>query len=337
MQGRKLLITIGAIVAVLGLVAAYLFFGNNSNKQEQYLYIPTGANYDTVTAILHREHVLNNNWSFEQLAKIADYPKKVKPGRYKITQGMSSYQIVRMLRSGSQSPVKLVINKLRTKQDFANFVAANLEVKADSILYLLNDTVFTKTHHADTNTAMCLIIPDTYEFYWNTTATKALNKIAANYKKFWNDNRLQKANAKNLSPNEVITMAAIVEEETNMEGDKGNIASVYINRLKIGMPLQADPTVKFAIGDFSIKRITGNHITIVSPYNTYKNTGLPPGPICTPSKKTIDAVLNAPDTKYLYFCAREDFSGYSNFAATLSEHLKNARAYQQALDARGIH
>lgn len=337
MKTRRRIYIVLLSLTVLALLALSQLFGNNSTRISQYLYIPTGSNYDTVKAILEREEMLVTYTSFDIVARMAGYPDKVKPGKYKIPTGMSNYRLVRMLRSGSQEPVKLVINKLRTKQDFANFVAANLEVKADSILYLLNDTAFTKAHNVDTNTAMCLIIPDTYEFYWNTTATKVLRKIAANYKKFWNDNRVQKANSKNLSPNEVITMAAIVEEETNMEGDKGNIASVYINRLKIGMPLQADPTVKFAIGDFSIKRITGNHITIVSPYNTYKNTGLPPGPICTPSKKTIDAVLNAPDTKFIYFCAREDFSGYSNFAATLSEHLKNARAYQQALDARGIH
>lgn len=337
MQGKKLLITIGAIIAVLGLAAAYLFLGNNSSKKEQYLYIPTGANYDTVTAILHREHILNNNWSFEQLAKIAGYPKKVKPGKYKITTGMSNYKIVRMLRSGSQEPVKLVINKLRTKQDFANFVAANLEVKASSIHCHLDDSSFYAAYGADTNTTMCLIVPDTYEFYWNTTADKVLNKIAANYNRFWNDERKQKAAAKNLTPLQIITIASIVEEETNMNDEKGNIASVYINRYKIGMPLQADPTVKFAIGDFTIKRITGTHLQTASPYNTYKNNGLPPGPICTPSKKTIDAVLNAPETKYLYFCAKEDFSGYHSFATNLAEHQRNARAYQQALNTRGIH
>ncbi len=331
----------GIYIVLLGLllfalVAAWQLLGNNSKRAIQYLYIPTGATYNTVQAILKREDMLVNYTGFDAVAKLAGYPDKVKAGRYKITRGMGNYQLVRMLRAGRQEPIKLVINKLRTKQDFARFVAANLEVKADSILYLLGDTAFTKAHGTDTNTAMCLILPDTYEFYWNTTATKVLNKIAANYHRYWNDERLRKATAKNLTPNEVIIMASIVEEETNMPDDKGKIASVYINRMKIGMPLQADPTVKFAIGDFSIRRVTGVHLQVASPYNTYTNTGLPPGPICTPSKKTIDAVLNAPDTKYLYFCAREDFSGYSNFATNLTDHLQNAKRYQQALNERGI-
>lgn len=321
---------------VLALVAVWQLLGNNSTRPVQYLCIPTGATYDTVQAILKREDMLVNYTSFHMVAKMAGYPAKVKAGRYKISRGMGNYQLVRMLRAGRQEPVKLVINKLRTKQDFADFVAANLEVKADSILYLLGDTAYINTHGADTNTAMCLILPDTYEFYWNTTATKVLNKIAANYRRYWNDERQRKATAKKLTPNEVIIMASIVEEETNMPDDKGKIASVYINRMKIGMPLQADPTVKFAIGDFSIRRVTGAHLTVISPYNTYTNKGLPPGPICTPSKKTIDAVLNASETQYLYFCAREDFSGYSNFATNLTDHLQNAKRYQQALNARGI-
>ncbi|MBL7683324.1 MAG: endolytic transglycosylase MltG [Flavipsychrobacter sp.] len=337
MKTRRRIYIVLLSLTVLALLALSQLFGNNSTRISQYLYIPTGSNYDTVKAILEREEMLVTYTSFDIVARMAGYPDKVKPGKYKIPTGMSNYRLVRMLRSGSQEPVKLVINKLRTKQDFANFVATNLEVKADSILYLLNDTVFTKAFDADTITAMCLIVPDTYEFYWNATADKVLNKIAANYTRFWNEERKQKAAAKNLTPLQIITIASIVEEETNMNDEKGNIASVYINRYKIGMPLQADPTVKFAIGDFTIKRITGTHLQIASPYNTYKNNGLPPGPICTPSKKTIDAVLNAPETKYLYFCAKEDFSGYHSFATNLAEHQRNARAYQQALNTRGIH
>jgi UPF0755 protein len=184
---------------------------------------------------------------------------------------------------------------------------------------------------------MCLIIPDTYEFYWNTSAYNILQKIGKNYFTFWTDERKQLAKAKGLPVTKVATIASIVEEETNINEDKGNIASVYINRLQKGIPLQADPTVKFAIGDFTIRRVTGEHLMFNSPYNTYMYASLPPGPICTPSKKTVDAVLHAPDTKYLFFCAKEDFSGYSVFAATLAEHQKNAKAYQKALDAKGIH
>lgn len=242
-----------------------------------------------------------------------------------------------MLRSGRQEAVKLVINKLRTKKDLAEFVSAQLEASEDSILAILDDTAFLSQYGLDTNTAMCLVVPDTYEFYWNTSAKKFFSKVAANYKNYWNETRLQKAAAKNITKEQAIIIASIVEEETNMEADKGNITSVYLNRLRIGMPLQADPTLKFAVGDFTIKRITGELMQVVSPYNTYKNTGLPPGPICIPSKTTIDAVLNAPDTKYLYFCAKPDFSGYSVFASNMMEHMVNARAYQKALNERGIH
>jgi UPF0755 protein len=212
-----------------------------------------------------------------------------------------------------------------------------LEADSNKLLQLLSDSAFCATYGQDTNTIMCAIIPDTYEFYWNTGAEKAFSKIQDNYNTFWNDNRKQLAAAKKLSLQQIAIIASIVEEETNMNDEKGNVASVYINRYNKGMRLQADPTVKFAVGDFALRRITGIHLQTVSPYNTYMNSGLPPGPICTPSKKTLDAVLNSPSTDYIYFCAKEDFSGYHRFASNYEDHMKNARLYQQALDARGIH
>ncbi|OSZ78821.1 hypothetical protein CAP35_11390 [Chitinophagaceae bacterium IBVUCB1] len=336
MKSRRGLYVLLSSLTLLAILALAQVFADNIATTTRYIYIPTGANYDTVQNILKRENILITHASFNVVAKAANYPTKVKAGKYKITADMSNYRMVRMLRAGAQEPVRLVINKLRTKQDFFDFVAANLEVKTAYMHCHLHDTTFLAAYGLDTNTAMCLVVPDTYELYWNTTAEKVLQKIAANYKRYWNDERKQKATAHNLTPQQATIIASIVEEETNMQAEKGNVASVYINRLRMGMPLQADPTIKFAIGDFSIRRVTGTHLQIASPYNTYKNTGLPPGPICTPSKKTIDAVLNAPDTKYLYFCAKEDFSGYHSFATNLNEHLQNARRYQQALDARGI-
>jgi UPF0755 protein len=336
---RSPLLWIGLLILALGLFAAYKVFGPNTGQlsQGEYLYIRTGATYEDVRRSLQEGDYLGDMWSFELLAKQAGYPARVKAGKYKINRGMSNYNIVRVLRSGRQTPVKLVINKVRTKQDIARLIGTQLEADSNKLLQLLSDSAFCAAYGQDTNTIMCAIIPDTYEFYWNTNAEKAFSKIQDNYKAFWNDNRKQLAAAKKLSLQQITIIASIVEEETNMNDEKGNVASVYINRYNKGMRLQADPTVKFAVGDFTLRRITGVHLQTLSPYNTYLNSGLPPGPICTPSKKTLDAVLNSPSTDYIYFCAKEDFSGYHRFASNYNDHMKNARLYQQALDARGIH
>lgn len=328
------------LLLVIGTAALALYktFGPNTGPMQQgnYLYIRTGSTYDDVKRSLTGGGFLKDTWSFELLADYADLPAHVYAGRYKIIPGMSNYDIIRLLRSGRQELIKMVVNKLRTRQDFISFVSSRLEADSAALHKLMLDNSFLAQYHLDTNTAMCAVIPDTYEFFWNTSAEKAFKKIAANYTGFWNESRMQKARSRNLSPAEISVIASIVEEETNKNDEKGNIASVYMNRLGIGMRLQADPTVKFAVNDPTIRRVTGAHLQYDSPYNTYMYAGLPPGPICTPSKTTLDAVLDAPHTKYLFFCAREDFSGYHSFAATLAEHLKNASRYQQALNERGI-
>ncbi len=327
------------ILLLTGGFLLYKVFGpaTASFTQTRYLYIRTGATYDDVKRSLKDSSLVADITSFDMLAKRAGLPQHVHAGKYKITPGMSNYNLIKMLGRGTQTPVKLVINKLRTKQDLIHLISANLEANADSINMLLHDSAFLAAYNLDTNTAMCAIMPDTYEFYWNTSARKAFKKIAASYTNYWNEQRKQLAQNKNLTPQKAIIIASIVDEETNKNDEKPNIASVYMNRLKTGMRLQADPTVKFAVGDFTIRRITGAHLQTNSPYNTYMYGGLPPGPICTPSKASIEAVLNAPDTKYIYFCAKEDFSGYHNFASNLADHLKNARLYQEALNAKGIH
>jgi UPF0755 protein len=250
---------------------------------------------------------------------------------------MSNWNLVRMLRSGRQEPVKLVLGKMRTKGDFVRAVSTKLEADSNVLRQMMADNVYLGQFGLDSATAMCGVLPDTYEFFWNTNADKAYRKIAANFKRFWSAERVNKAQALNLKPTDAIILASIVEEESNKRDDQPKIASVYLNRMEKGMRLQADPTAKWAAGDFAIKRITSVHTSIPSPYNTYYVAGLPPGPICTPGPKTIDAVLSAPKTNYLYFCAKEDFSGYHRFAATYDEHLKNAALYQQALNARGVH
>ncbi|XZF15298.1 endolytic transglycosylase MltG [Chitinophagaceae bacterium MMS25-I14] len=325
-----------AAVAAFGL---FEVFGPNTDgfRDGEYLYIHTGANYQQVKSLLQEQGFIRDIHSFDFLAKQAGYPDHVHAGKYKISKGMSNYSIVRMLRSGRQTPVKLVINKLRTKAEFIHMLGANLEADSNVLKQMFADTVYLSQFGLDTNTVMCAVMPNTYQFYWNTSADKAFRKIEKSFATFWTDSRKQQAQDMNLTPQEVITVASIVEEETNNNPEKGNIASVYLNRLHNGTRLQADPTARFAYGDFTIHRITSVQTGFQSPYNTYLVKGLPPGPICTPSEKTIDAVLHAPKTTYLYFCAKGDGSGTHLFASTYDEHLKNARAYHQALDAQGIH
>jgi UPF0755 protein len=250
---------------------------------------------------------------------------------------MSNWGIVRLLRSGKQTPVKLVVGKLRTKDDFIHLVGSHLEADSNVLRHMLWDNVYLSQFGLDSSTALCGVMPNTYEFYWNTSADKAFQKIEQGFAAFWTDQRKASARTHNLSPQQSVILASIVEEESNRHDEQPNIASVYLNRLIKGIKLQADPTAKYAAGDFALRRITSVQTSIASPYNTYHVAGLPPGPICTPSPRTIDAVLAAPKTDFLYFCAKEDFSGYHRFAATYEEHLKNAALYQQALNARDVH
>lgn len=329
---------VAIVIVLLGLAAVWCIWGPNTGNMQQgeYLYIPTGSNYDYVKQELEDGGYTGSTLTFDLLARQADYPNRVKAGKYRITPGMSNYAIVKKLRSGSQEPVKLVINKLRTKEEFIKFISDRMEPDSLELAELLQADSYLAKYGLDRNTAMAVVIPDTYEFYWNTSADKIFQRLAGYYEKFWTEERKRKAGEKKLSPLQVITVASIVEEETNKNKEKPNVASVYLNRLNKGMKLQADPTIKFAMNNFALRRITGEYLNYESPYNTYKYAGLPPGPIATPSKASIDAVLNAPATDYIYFCAREDFSGYHNFASNYAEHMNNARKYQQALNARGI-
>ncbi len=327
------------IIGAFGALGVYLLFGPNTGAftQDEYLYVRTGANYDQVIETMEESHIVADMNGFKLVAKAMKLQEHIHPGRYKIHKRMSNFNIVRMLRSGMQDPVKLVINKLRTKRDFIRLVASNVEADSFEMARLLEDSTYLSEYEVTPGTAMAIIVPDTYEFFWNTDADKVLKKIYKNYNRFWNKQRKQKAANQGITPLQAIVVASIVDEETNMSSDKPKIASVYLNRIKKGMPLQADPTVKFAIGDFAIKRVTSAMLQINSPYNTYKYPGLPPGPICTPSMGSINAVLDAPRTSYLYFCAKADFSGYSAFASNYNEQINNANAYRRALDARGIH
>jgi UPF0755 protein len=270
---------------------------------------------------------------FDWIASQMNVWERVKPGRYKIERGQSILSISKMLRNNRQSAVNLVINKLRTPQDLAKVIGRNFESDSADVISYLQTADSLSSFNVDENTLMTLIIPNTYSFLWTTSVPKILKRLQTEQENFWKkNNRLQKAENLGFNPKQVYTIASIVEEETNKNDEKGNIASVYINRYRKGMPLGADPTVKFALKDFSLKRIYHKHLQVVSPFNTYRNQGLPPGPICTPSTTTIDAVLNAPQTDYLFFVAKKDFSGYHTFATNYTDHLKYAKEYQKALD-----
>jgi len=330
---------ISVIIIAMLLFGIYKAFGPNTGQftRGEFLYIHTGADYEKVKAALEEGGFVSDMMTFDFMAKAAGLPQHIHPGKYKVNRFMSNYNLIRLLHSGKQTQVNLVINRLRTKQDLITLISTNLEADSSALKQMLDDPTYLSQFGLDTNTMMCAIVPNTYFFKWNTTADKAFRKIEENYSHYWDDAHKQMARKQGLTPVQSIIIASIVDEETNLNEDKPNIASVYINRLQKGMKLQADPTVKFAMGDFTIKRIAGQMLLNTSRYNTYLYEGLPPGPICTPAVSSIEAVLQAPKTDYLYFCAKEDFSGRSNFAATYDAQLKNARAYQQALDARGIH
>jgi len=342
---RSILIIIGiiAVAGIIGLTQAfriyrYIFAPNTDLHGEKiaWVYIRTGSSFDAVKDSLFNHGYIINKKSFEWVAKKKDLQFHVNPGRYRLVNGMNNNSLVNMLRSGRQDPVRVSFQSARTAQEFAGKISHAIEADSLSILNLITDPAYLRQFNTRPATFFSIIIPNTYEFYWNTSADKFIRRMYAESKKFWTTDRLKKAESMGLTVDQVVTLASIIEKETAMNQEKPEIAGVYINRMNIGMPLQADPTVIFAVNDYKIKRVLKKHIQIDSPYNTYLYRGLPPGPICVPSVASIDAVLNYSHNDYLYFCARDDFSGYHNFSKTLAQHSIYARKYQQALKVKGI-
>jgi UPF0755 protein len=342
-NNKKTLILIVSFIVVLISVLAInfiskIYFPNVkvNNRSNGYVNIPTGSNLTTVTEILSEKHFLINSKTFEWLAIKKHYATHVKPGRYKIEDRMSNNELIRLLRSGKQEPVKVSFHDVRKIDQVAAIAGKHIE--ADSILilkYLQADT-FLGPFGFNSNTAIAMFIPNTYEFLWNTNAKDFVKRMYKEYNKFWNAQRDQKAKEICMTRIQVMILASIVDEETNIDYEYPIIAGLYLNRLKRDMPLQADPTVKFALGDFFLKRLLHKHTEINSPFNTYMYKGLPPGPISMPSIKAIDGVLNYTKHNYLYMCANSDFSGNHIFAKTLVQHNLNAEAYQNALNKRKI-
>lgn len=308
--------------------------------QETVLYVPSKASYRQVCDSLRKAGFVND-YRFDLLAKIRKYPYYVKPGRYILTEGASTSKVVDKLRAGAQDEVHLHFGRARSLSELAAKVGCQIEADSAALMALFMTPERLGRFRLDSapltyETAMACFLPNTYYLHWNTTAEKFLGRMIYEQETFWNGARRDKAAALKMTPLEVITLASIVEMETNKQDEKADIASVYLNRLRKGIPLQADPTVKFAMGDPALRRILKAHLKVDSPYNTYLYRGLPPGPVCTPTAVSIDAVLANKKTSYLYFCAREDFSGYHAFATNLREHNDNARRYHRALNERKI-
>ncbi len=343
MSKRKKSITgiIVITVAILGVIAiagatVYLRHEKTVNTEDKTIYLNEGTTYDQLVALLQSEGCISGAESFNALARLRRFHDNVHEGRYVITSHTPIYDLIGKLRCGDQDPLTLTIGRFRTLPTLCQAIGKRVLFPSDSLLLLLQDPATCARYGKTPSTVISLFVQDSYEVYWNITPSQFLDRMKKEHDRFWTASRLDKCDDLNLTPEEVCTIASIVDEETNQDDEKQNIASVYLNRIRKGMPLQADPTVRYAVGDFEIRRILKKHIEYDSPYNTYLHPGIPPGPICIPSQSSIDAVLANKKTDYIYFCAREDFSGYHNFAATLAEHNANANRYHKALNERNI-
>jgi len=325
------------ILVIVSVIYTNLFStGVIPDKINQVIYIPTGSSYNQVLDSLKSNLTIKNLKVLMWIAKKKSYQDKIKPGRYVINKSLSYNSLINMLRSGRQSPVKITFNNVRTLNQIAGKIGRQLEADSSQIIgFLSDDSNYTEDGFKKEN-IISLFIPNTYEFYWNTNARELYARMLKEYRLFWNDQRLSKAKEKGLDLKEVSILASIIDDEVVKSEEKPRIAGVYLNRLTRGMPLQACPTIKFALNDFSITRILKKYLTVDSPYNTYEHTGFPPGPIGCATIEGIDAVLNAEKHDYLFFAARADFSGYHNFSRTLSEHNRYALLYQKELDKRKI-
>lgn len=335
---KKKILTAVAVVALAGIcymayVGRVLWGGAPADAE---IRLRKGCTAEMVTDSIAR--VLDADYAAKvgEALRILKANVENRQGAYRIMSGESAMSVARKIRSGAESGVKFTFNNVRTKQDWARRVGATFAMDADSMLAVLNDTAECAKYGFTPDNITAMLLPDTYEFYWCVTPQKLLGRLHDYYEYFWDNARRRKAADLGLTPAEVSVVASIVEEETAKTDERGKVARLYLNRLDRKMPLQADPTVKFALGDFGLRRITHAMTRVQSKWNTYVIAGLPPGPIRVVEKRTLDAVLNAPTHDYLYMCAKEDFSGYHNFAVSLSEHNANAKRYQAALNARGI-
>lgn len=340
---KKLILIACTILATLGIIAGlaiyvkHLVMGKHfTNNSISYVYIDLDDNLDSVRHKTIKAGYPKEMKGFDILAKRYELQDNIYTGRYEVRNDMGMQEYVRNLRTGNQKPLMMVVPSVRTIEDLCGRVTRNIMLDSAKLSIALNDTSFCYSLGYRKETLYALFIPNTYEVYWDMSLDDFCQRMIKENKAFWNKERTKKAEEIGMSKEEVVTLASIVDSETANNGEKPRVAGLYMNRLRKGMLLQSDPTVIFATGDFSIRRVLKTHLQIESPYNTYKHKGLPPGPIRIASIAGIDAVLNHEKHNYLYMCAKEDFSGTHNFATNYNEHLKNARKYTRALTARGI-
>ena len=339
MQKSKIIKAIIGLFVVAVLAVFFLFFTNNTQleKEEFFVEIPTGSTYDDAKKII--SPYVKSMSSFEIMAKLRSYPDNVKPGRFLLKKGMNTFQIVGAMRRNV--PVDLAFNNQERLENLCERLSSQIEPDTTKLLAAFRDTDFLQKNGFSNETVFAMFLPNTYQVYWNISAEKFRDKMLEEYNKFWNKDRIAKATALNLTPIQVTTLASIVQKESAKKSERPTVAGVYLNRLAREMPLQADPTVIYALklrdNDFNqvIKRVLYNDLFIASPYNTYQNTGLPPGPIAMPDVDAIDAVLNAEKHDYIYFCASVEKFGYHVFAASYEDHQVNAKKYSEWMNAQG--
>jgi len=339
-KGTKIILAIAAVVVVIGAYFGYSFynvyFKPNVSGNQKYLFVKTGATLEDIYQEIKGKDLLNDVGTFSEAAAKMDLATRVKPGRYTLKKGMTNRTLVNMIKSGNQDPVKLKFHGLRRKEDFAGYLAKNLEADSAAFIKILDSAALVEKYGFTKDNSYTMYIPNTYELYWNISPMEFFDRMRSEYDKFWTADRKKKAAALNMTPQQVTVLASIVDGEALYDKEMPTIAGLYLNRLNKGILLQADPTVIFANNDFTVKRVTNALLRIESPYNTYKYAGLPPGPIMMPSINGIDAVLSPEKNNYIYMCAKEDFSGYHAFAVTKAEHEINANKYRAALNKRNI-
>ena len=343
MDKRKILILVVVVFTIL--LSSFTFYFYQViyspnflvEKESRYLFIPTGSEFEDVQRLIYDYKFVNDPVAFGMLAKFMKYNKLVKPGKYLIESNSSNVDVIRKLRAGEQEPVRITFNNARMLSDVAAKLTIKLELDSISFLSDLIKPEMAEEYGFNQESFRCMFIPNTYEVFWNITSEDLIGRMHREYQRFWTDERRAKAEDIGIDPVEVTILASIVEAEVSHYDEAPIVAGLYLNRLKRNMFLQADPTLKYAIGDFTIQRVLNVHKQIESPYNTYKSQGLPPGPINFPSIKSLDAVLNHETHQYIYMCARADFSGYHDFATNLRQHNINANKYQKALNQARIY
>lgn len=337
---------IGAFLTIAVLTTTFTFYFwqlfktpnlQTESKENFALLIPKGATYQSVLDTLNKHNVIRDQISFRFLAKFLKYPENIEPGRYVIKPSMGNYAAIKKLMSGNQDAVKLTFNNIRLKEELIQRIGGKFEFGEQKLREALSNPEVCQKYGMDTLTIVSMFLPNTYDVFWDVNTTKFLDRMHSEYKKFWNDERLKKADSIGLTPVQVAILASIVEEEQARKVDeRPRVAGLYMNRLKSGMPLQADPTIKFALNNFAIRRVLTSDLQINSPYNTYKFTGLPPGPIRVADLNSLKAVLDYEKHNYTYMCAKADLSGYHAFADNFKDHLNNARMYQAELNRLNI-